>query len=181
MNKLLLLCVALSCSMFGCGGGASGSTATLERMYLTWSPSVSRIESDIVTGNTCSPVTSGNIVTDKISLTVISTAYPNSIAPSNITIQSSSIIYKPINTLASAHPLQNQPGATITLLPGTNTFDIAIAPRDLKVQMLNSGFPTCTTDTWNYWAEITFSGVEDLSGRTFTQKVVVEVSFGDSL
>lgn len=180
MKRILLLGALLSCSMFGCGAGAGGSSSSLESVYLTSSPVTDRLEADILTGNSCT-TGGGSYATETVGITVSSTAYPNTITPSPVTIQQISISYSPYTDVAKTHPIPVQYDTGGTILPGsTTTFNVKVAPDNLKYYLVNtSGFQTCSADYWEYYAVITFSGIENFSKKSVSFTQTVKVAFAD--
>lgn len=179
MKKLILLCAVINCAMFGCGGAGGSTTSTLQTVYLTSSPNTDRLEADVRTGNSCT-TGGGSYLSESVGISVTSTAYPNTVTPSPITIQSISISYQGYNADAIAHPLPVQYDTGGTVLPGTTVFNVKVAPDILKYDMvMNRGFSLCSADYWEYYAVITFSGIENFSNKSFTFSEKVKVAFAD--
>lgn len=179
MKKLLLLSLILCLAVSGCGG-AGGSTTELNTVSLVTSPSSDRLEADMLNSNSCT-AGGGTFVTETIPVTVTSTAYPNAIKPSPVTIDSIKISYIGYNEAGISHPLPIQFDTGNTINPGeAKVFNVKIAPDSLKINMVNNmGFGICSLDYWEYYAVITFSGTENFTNKSvsFTEKV--KVAFAD--
>lgn len=179
MKKLFFACVAISICFAGCGG-SSGSTKELTTVYLTVTPNSDRLEADVLTGNSCS--TGGGLyLTESIPVTITSTAYTNATAKSPVTISGVQISYSKYDPKSAAPPLplQNDTGATIN--PGESViFTVKVAPDKLKLDLVNNyGFSLCSLDYWEYYATITFSGVENFTNKPVSLSTVVKVAFAD--
>lgn len=174
--SLLLITVVI---IAGCGG-SSGSTTDLNTAYLTVSPTSNRLEADVLTGNSCTTF-GGAFETESIPITVTSTPYANATVKSPITINSIMISYSKydINSAAPALPIQYDTGFTIN--PGTSLpINVNVAPDKLKFDMVDSyGFNLCSADYWEYDVTITFIGVENFTGKSFSISTKVKVAFAD--
>lgn len=180
MKKLLLLCALISLAMLGCGS-PSGSTTDLKTVYLTISPSSDRLETDVLNGNSCTTGTSGTFTTETIPIMLTSTAYPNSTIKSPVTINSISISYSKYGSSLSVPtlPVQYDTGGIVDA-GGSKTFNVKVAPDKLKSDLVTTyGFNLCSSDYWEYYATITFTGVEDIGDKSFTLSTVVKVAFAD--
>lgn len=177
--KKILLLAALCLGMSGCGGG-SGSTETLETVYLNLSPVSDRLEADILDGNSCT-TGGGTFITQTIPIDVTSTAYSNAINKSPVTINSISISYRKYDPTSTAPVLPTQYDTGKTIAPNsTVTFDVKVAPDKLKFDLVDKfGFNLCSADYWEYYATITFNGVEDYTGKSFSKFTEVKVAFAD--
>ena len=178
MNKLLLLSVILSLGMCGCGG-TSGATTDLNTVILTVTPSsFTRLEADVLTGNSC-PLVDGTYTTETIPITVTSTPYPNAVDKSPVTISSIAISYSKYEDAPSIPPVQYDTGLVIN--PGAlKTFDVNVATDKLKFDLVDKyGLNLCSSDYWEYYVTITFNGVEDHTGKSFSFSTVVKVAFAD--
>ena len=180
MKKILLLCVLLNLAMSGCGG-SSGSTTELRTVYLTSTPSSDRLEADVLTGNSCSTGTGGTYTTETIPINVTSTSYTNSDKKSPVTINSIAISYSKYVPSSSVPALPTQYDSGVTINPDeTKTFAVKVAPDKLKLDMVNLyGFNLCSSDYWEYFATITFNGVENYGGKSVSFSTVVKVAFAD--
>jgi hypothetical protein len=180
MKKTFLLVAMVILAMSGCGS-PSGSTTDLKSVYLTISPSSDRLETDVLTGNSCAAGTSGTYTTATLPIVITSTAYPNSTTKSSVTINSVTISYSKYGTssTAPALPVQYDTGGTISA-GGSKTFNVKVATDKLKLDLVNTyGFNLCSLDYWEYYATITFNGVEDIGGKSFSLSTVVKVAFAD--
>lgn len=177
--KNLLLLAALCLGMAGCGGG-SGSTESLSTVFLTVSPVSDRLEADVLDGNSCT-TGGGTFVTQTIPIAVTSTPYPNAINKSPVTIKSISISYRKYDPTSTAPALPTQYDTGKTIAPNTTvTFDVKVAPDKLKLDLVNKfGFILCSADYWEYYATITFSGVEDNTDKSVSFSTEVKVAFAD--
>lgn len=182
MSKTLLLILSLvmSCSMIGCGGGG-GSTANLNTVSLSVSPASNRLEADVSTGNTCSATgvsSGGTLSTDTISVDVTSTAYPNTLKPSPVTIQRIIISYAPAISGVPAIPVYYDTGFVIP--PNTTATAQVHVTDKLKLDLLNSfGFQLCSSNYFEYNVTITFEGVEDFTNKSVSFSTQVKVAFAD--
>ena len=179
MKKLLFLCVVVSIGLFGCGG-TSGSTTSLATVYLTASPTTDRLEADVLTGNSCT-TGGGTYITETIPIAVTSTAYPNATSKSPVTISDVKISYSKYDPLSAAPAIPVQYDTGLTINPGeTKTFSVKVATDKLKLDLVNNyGFNLCSLDYWEYYATITFSGVENFTEKTVSFSTVVKVAFAD--
>jgi hypothetical protein len=152
-------------------------------VYLTATPLTSRLEADVLTANTCTAGISadGTFTTQTVSINITSTKYPNAIVGSPVTINSIVISYIPYNSAASNHPLPTLYDTGGTIAAGTTkTFTVNVAPDMLKINMVNNmGFQLCSMDYWEYYADITFNGVENNSNKSFRFTQTVKVAFAD--
>jgi hypothetical protein len=152
----------------------------LTTVYLTVSPLSDRLEADVLTNNSCTSG-GGTFTTQTIPITVTSKAYPNAVTQSPVTINKIQISYSAYdqNSLAPTLPIQFDTGKTIT--PGASaTFDVKVAPDKLLLDLVQVyGFNLCSLDYWEYYATITFSGVEDFSNEPVSISTTVKVAFAD--
>lgn len=178
MKKILLL-AALCLGMAGCGG-SSGSTETLETVYLTVSPVSDRLEADVLVGNSCT-TGGGTFTTQTIPIAVTSKSYENATRKSPVTINGISISYEKYSQASTAPALPVQYDTGMTINPdSTVTFNVKVAPDQLSLKLVNDlGFNLCSADYWEYYATITFNGVEDYSGKSVSFSTKVKVAFAD--
>lgn len=179
MKKLFLLCLSLSFGWSGCGG-STGSTTDLTTVYLTATPTSSRLEADVLTDNSCTSG-GGTYTTETIPVTVTSTAYTNATVKSPVKINNITISYSKygVGSAAPALPLQYDTGATIN--PGeSKVFNVNVATDKLKLDLVqNYGFSLCSLDYWEYYVTITFSGIENFTDKPVSFSTDVKVAFAD--
>lgn len=177
--NVFLCCVALF-SLSGCGGGG-GSTTDLNTVSLSVRPTSNRLESDVSTGNVCSATgvsSGGTLSTDTINVDVTSTAYPNALKPSPVTIQRIQISYVPAISGVPVIPTYYDTGFVI---PPNTTLSAQVHVTDkLKLDLLNSfGFQLCSSNYYEYNVTITFEGVEDYTNKSVSFSTQVKVAFAD--
>src|SRR6266540_2470154 len=124
MNKHIagrwLMAISFLLSLSSCGGGTTGSgVAELKTVTVSAQSSTTLLESDILTGNSCSTTgsTGGTYSTDLVPVTITSSVYPNfSGTASSVQIDGCTITYAPANSLSPALPAQNVTsiGTTVT-------------------------------------------------------------------
>lgn len=179
MRNLLLL-AALCLGIAGCGGG-SGSTETLETVYLTVSPVSDRLEADVLVGNSCTTGGGGTFTTQTIPIAVTSKSYANATRKSPVTINGITISYEKYSQASTVPVLPVQYDTGMTINPdSTVTFNVKVAPDQLSFNLVDKlGFNLCSADYWEYYASITFNGVEDYSGKSVSFSTKVKVAFAD--
>lgn len=178
MKKIMLLSMTLCCGLFGCG--TPGPSSELTTVYLTATPSSSRLEADVLTGNSCS-AGGGKYQTETIPIVVTSTAYANATDKYPVTINSIKISYSKADPTSAAPSLPIHYDSGLMINPGeSKTFDVTVAPDNLKADMVNNyGFNLCSLDYWQYYATITISGFENYSNREVSIVTSVTVAFAD--
>ncbi len=179
MKKLLLICMSLSFGWLGCGG-TSGTTTDLSTVYLTASPGSSRLEADVLTGNSCT-TGGGTYTTETIPIDITSTPYTTATVKSPVTINKITISYSKYDPNSAAPALPDQYDSGVTINPGTKqTINVNVAPDKLKLDLVDThGFSLCSKDYWEYYVKITFSGVEDFTNKSVSISTQVKVAFAD--
>ncbi|MEI7815990.1 MAG: hypothetical protein WCI45_02250 [Desulfuromonadales bacterium] len=179
MGKIFVLFVVLFLGLLGCGN-STGSSTDLNTVYLAVSPSSSRLEADVLTGNSCTNG-GGTYTTESIPITITSTAYSTALVKSPVTINNIKVSYSKYNTNSTAPTLLDQYDTGLTINPDeVKTFNVNVATDKLKLDLVQTyNFNLCSLDYWEYYATITFSGVEDYTKKSFSFSTIVKVAFAD--
>jgi hypothetical protein len=181
--SLLLLAGSLllltSCGDNSLGGGVG----EFNTVTVTAVPATVRLESDVVTGNTCSDIgsTGGTFKTDTVKVTIKSTAYQGILNPMVIALDKYTVKFTPVgaNTPAldsiTGSMIGNQVSATSPL-----TIDIPVATDGLKVKLVNEkGLTLCSTKIYEYFATITFDALELGTGQRKSIETSLNIAFAD--
>jgi hypothetical protein len=169
-------------ALSSCGGSPSNTVGEFKTVQVTAQADTIRLESDVLTGNTCSSTvsTAGTFKTDDVNVTFTSTVYPNlGGTPLAVTIDSYVVHYAPANTSSPVLPDQfGTMQGTVVDAGGSKSVSVAVVPDSLKASLVNSfGFQLCSTTTFQYFVTITFYGTE-LSGlqRSIPTSLNVEIA-----
>lgn len=173
-----------SCGSESPGGG----TTEFKTTSISASPSTTRIESDLSTGNTCTngASTGGTFVTDSIDVSVKSTLYTGATSGLPVAIDSYTVEFVPNATLSTSPPptLSKITGTLIgqSVQPGgTLSIPVAVAPEALKLTLVNNGtIPLCSGTVYAYYALISFNSVEVGTGtRNTIGPISLDLVFAD--
>jgi hypothetical protein len=181
MLRVLLLCLFIPV-LSSCGGG--GGVAEFKTVSVSAQPSTTLLESNVITGNTCSSTGSsgGTFVTDLVPVAITSTVYPNFTGTASpVEIDSCTITYTPANSLSPALPAQNVSsiGATISA-GGTYTFQVPVALDVLKLSLVtNYNLQPCSVTMYSYYVTITFNALEVNTGTRQAIAATLNVDFAD--
>jgi hypothetical protein len=146
-----------------CGGGSDlgGGIGEFTTVEASATVATSRLESDVLTGNTCSATGSagGTFSTDSVDVTVASRAlFPNAL---NLLISKITVHYEPANIRTPRLPDHFIP-ITRTIAPGgSQTIPVAVFPDNYKLNLvsepsLSSNMALCSADYFEYYVTITF-------------------------
>jgi hypothetical protein len=166
-----------SCGGSPGGGAADFSTVTVVATAGSAGSPVSRLESDVVTGNTCTAGVSsvGNVVTDFETFTITSTAFTG-VTGRPVALDSYTIHFIPNNAASTSPPpiLPDLPSTSLGAIvqPGSSlTLSIAVVPNAMKVNLLNQfAFPLCSSTVWVYYAVVNFTAIEN--DTTVSPKII---------
>jgi hypothetical protein len=182
----LSLLILTSCGGEGPGGGvAEFKTVSISATALT--PS---LESDVLTGNTCSGSvsTGGTVSTDSVDVEITSTLYPGITSGLPVAIDSYSVQFAPDNSHSTEPPpaLAGLSGSTLgqTVQPNNAlTIPVGVASQSMKFKLINDGvIPPCSAIIHAYFATITLSAVEVGSGtRKNIGPISLNVAFADRI
>lgn len=171
-------------SLASCGGSTGGGVAEFKTVTVAAQSGTTRLESDVLTGNSCTVdgSTGGEYATDNVSVTITSTIYPGfSGTASPVKIDSYTITFSPANSSSPALPAIN--GSIIgTTIPagGSLVLPIAVAPEILKYSLMNDkNLQACTATMFQYYVLITFNGLEVNTGTRVTFETSLNVAFAD--
>lgn len=182
---LSLLILTLPCMLSSCGSqSAGGGTGEFTTVMMTAQPSTIRLESDVVTGNTCptSATSGGTFLTDNVDVDLTSTAYSNvNIAPLPVRVTSVNVTYTPKNSVSPALPAQPYPLGVIVNSGAKATVPIAIAPEILKQKLVTDyNLQLCSSSLYEYYVTLTFTGVEiGGTGTSHQFTTNLDVAFAD--
>lgn len=185
MKKILLLCVALSFLMFGCGGSDEGLLATSS---VTATTDTLVLDSDIVTwvdaagakATYCAETSFTAIpVADSVNVAIKSTAYPTTGSITlPILIESATISYTPANTATPAMASEYQIVGTKIENGASATIPVRVASQEQKRALVNA--LACQPDKiYNYYTKISFKLKEIGSDKSVTADTSMQLRFSD--
>ncbi|ACM21408.1 lipoprotein, putative [Geotalea daltonii FRC-32] len=156
---LSFLFLLSSCGSQNAGGGAGEFTT----VTMTAQPQTVRLESDVITGNTCptSATSGGAYETDSVDVDVAATPYRNlTMSPLPVRIDTVTVSYTPKNAVSPAILAQPYP-VGIVITSGTALIPVPVAPEILKSKLVSDyNLQPCSGTLYEYYVTITFSGVE---------------------
>lgn len=172
----LFLCgVCTVAALTSCGeselGGGIGEFTTVNASATT---DTVRLESDLLTGNTCSAgsSTGGTFVTDNVDVAVTSTALTT--GPLNLLISRITVHYIPINVATTPALPDLVITAGQTVLPGsTVTIPVPVVPESYKLALASHAtlpLAACSASIFEYFVQITFE-VSEPGGNGKTRNV----------
>ena len=146
-----------------CGGGSDlgGGIGEFTTVAASATVATNRLESDVLTGNTCSATGSagGTFATDSVDVTVASKAlFPNAL---DLLITKITVHYEPTKAGTPRLP-DHFITTTQTIAPGgTVTIPVAVVPDNVKFALvsdpsLTSNIAPCSADSFEYYVTITF-------------------------
>ncbi len=173
-----------------CGGeNPGGGVAEFKTVSVSASALTTSLESDVLTGNTCTGSGSigGSIETDNVDVKITSTRYPglDSNAGLPVAIDSYTVQFLPdaSHSTEPPPPLAALVGSILgqTVQPnGTLTIPVGVASQAMKSILLSGAIPRCSGVIHAYFATITFSGVEIGTGtRNNIGPISLNVAFAD--
>ena len=184
MKKLLLLCVLLSASIYGCGGSSEGLLATSS---VTSSIDTLVLDSDVVSwvdatgakATACSATSfPATPAADSVNVTIKSTAYPLSGSTSlSLRIKSATISYTPANTATPPMSAEFQT-VGMTIESGSSaTIPVRVATQEQKIRLQ----PTlaCNNTIYKYYTKITFDIAEIGSDKNITVDSSMDLRLAD--
>jgi hypothetical protein len=177
--------ILASCGEEGLGGGV----AEFKTVLVSAVAKTSSLESDVLTGNTCTGSVSagGTVETDSVDVTITSTLYPGLTSGLPVKIDSYTVQFTPNNSLSTepAPPLAGVSGSFIgqTVVPGVPLpLTVIVGSQAMKNTLLSSTIPPCSGVIHAYFAIITFNAVE-INGAGSTRKnigpISLNVAFAD--
>lgn len=186
MKQLIMRLLPLPISLLllsSCGSGNMGtSVSEFKTVMVAALAGTTRLESDILTGNSCSTTgsTGGTFATDNIDVTVISTVYPKfSGTPSPVLLDSYTVSFTPANLTSPPLPTLNGSTTTSVAAGASVSVPVAVVPDSLKFALVNNNnLQPCTTTIFNYYVTITFSGLETFTGerKSFIATLNLEIA-----
>lgn len=164
ITKILLL-ASISILLFSCGSqqSAGGGVTEFKTSYLTATAATTRLEADLITGNTCSATasTGGTIVTEAVDFTITATSTVTTSTPLPVTITGYTVTFVPKN--AGTPALTPLTGTTSQIInpSGVATISVPITTDLQKVNLIsaNTSLP-CSLNIYQYDVYVTFSAVE---------------------
>ena len=190
-RKLLHVVVAVYSMVLltSCGSDSpGGGTSEFKTISISASASTTRLESDLLTGNTCTNSVSsgGTFSTDSVDVNIVSTAYPGITTALPVAIDSYTIDFIPNASMSTGTPpaLSRLSGSSLgqsISAGGSLTIPVAIVPEALKVNLVNNGtIGLCSGTVYAYYALITFQGIEVGTGtRNSIGPISLDVVFAD--
>lgn len=184
MKKILLLCVAVSISMFGCGGSDEGLlatssvTATIDTLVLD-SDVVSWVDATGAKATACSNTSfPATPAADSVNVSIKSTAYPLSGATSlSLRVKSATITYMPANT--STPPMSSEYQTIgMTIVGGSSvTIPVRIATQEQKFRLQPA--LACNNIIYKYYTKIIFDIAEIGSDKNIIVDSSMDLRFAD--
>lgn len=174
--------VALS----ACGGGdIAGGTTEFDTVMLSAQTATLRLESDVLTGNTCTDGNSadGLYSSDYVNVSVKSTIYPKFTGTASpVAIDSYTVEFMPVNTVSPQLPSKtfSTMGTTVSA-GGTVTIPVAVATEDMKYNtlVLQKNLLPCSGTIYEYYVKVTFNAVETFGGKRGSVSASLNVAFAD--
>lgn len=162
MNKILLLCMAMSVGLFGCGNVSSGgSTSVFETGTITYSTAITSNPMEA----TVTDVPNAAYTTADATVTVASTAFANALTPSDFTIKNIRVMYKKdgSNSFTMSRYLADK-----TLKSGgTSPIAVVLKRADILDELVEThGFTPGGTSRWSFYANLDFDVIEDIGGKS---------------
>lgn len=170
-RKLLHVVMAVYAMVLltSCGSDSpGGGTSEFKTVSISASASTTRLESDLVTDNTCTSNVSsgGKFSTDSVEVKVSSTLYPGVSSSLPVAIDSYTIDFIPNPSMSTGTPpaLSRLSGSSIgqsVSAGGSLTIPLAVVTEAMKSNMVNNGtMGLCSATAYAYYAMITFQGIE---------------------
>lgn len=159
-----LLTIALVTSFTACGGGddLGGGLAEFKTVTATALPSTTRLEADLITGNTCTDTGTegGTVSTESIDFNISTTAV--SANPLSISITGYTVSYVPKN--AGVPPLTPITSAygPVVITPGSSaTISVPVITDLQKIDMIGANLSLpCSLSIYQYDVAVTFNAAE---------------------
>ena len=170
----LFLCgVCTIAALTSCGGeDLGGGIGEFTTVNATATADTLRLESDLLTGNTC-PATTGQFSTDTVTVNFASTSqFPT--GGLNLLISGITVRYTP-NPAASTSAPPALPSFTVNystgVAPGTPVpIPVPVMPESYKASLASQALPPCSGELFEYFVEIVFR-VSEPGGNGSTRDV----------
>lgn len=172
MKKLLFLCLAMSCGIYGCGS-AGGGSAELKTSFVTASAKTAVLDSDVVawvdaTGakaTACAETSFPSTpVADSVDVDVVTKAYPNTGSVGlPIRIETATISYDPANSATPPMAPEYQTIGITVVNGATATVPIRVATQEQKIRLQPK--LACTSSIYNYYTNITLN-ISEIGSNT---------------
>lgn len=181
----LTLCLAAIFTLPSCGSqSAGGGTGEFTTVMMTAQPAIPRLESDVLSGNTCptSATSGGTYSTDFVDVDLKSTAYQGiSVTPLPVRVSAVTVTYTPKSPVSPAIPAQPWPLGAIVNSGSTTTVSIPVAPEILKTKLVSDyNLQLCSTSLYEYYVTLTFTGVEiGGTGTAHQFSTNLDIAFAD--
>jgi ribosomal protein L31 len=188
MRKKIIIFKALAtCHAFlllsSCGGSLGGGVEEFKTVMVSATAKTSRLESDVLTGNTCGATgsTGGTYATDNVDVDIKSTLYPKLTGQAlSVRIDRVTISYTPANTSSPALPDQFLTLSDTVTPGGTLTLPVPVAKDILKLSLVNDkNLQLCSTAYYEYYVTITFDALEIGSSTSKRISTSLNVAFAD--
>lgn len=181
-----LLVFSLFIVLSACGGGdISGGTTEFDTVMLSAQTSTVRLESDVLTGNTC---TDGNSIdgvfsTDSVNVNVTSKIYPKFTGTASpVAIDSYTVQFMPANSTSPQLPdLNGSIMGTTVSAGGSISIPVAVATDIMKynILVLEKNLLPCSATMYEYFVKITFNAVETFGGKRGSFSTSFNIAFAD--
>jgi hypothetical protein len=184
--KIILICsIGLTVASCGSDESAGGNVTEFTTSYASASASTTRLEADLITGNTCTaPVTPGTLLTETVDFTISTTSTVKAtsvpaVTPLPISITGYTVTYTPKN--AGIPALSPTTGVTTVIINPSASATISV-PISTDLQKLNliSANPSlpCSLNIYQYDVSVSFNAVEvGISGsKTITAALVLAIA-----
>jgi len=185
--KILLL-ASICIMLFSCGSqeSAGGGVTEFKTSNVTATAATTRLEADLITGNTCSATgsTGGTIDTELVDFTITATSTATNSTPLPVSITGYTVTFVPKN--AGIPALTPLTGTTSRIINPTSvtTISVPITTDLQKINLIaaNNALP-CSLNIYQYDVFVNFSAVEvGVSGdKSVTASLVMAMADRNNL
>jgi len=180
----ILLAASICIMLFSCGSqeSAGGGVTEFKTSRVTATAATTRLEADLITGNTCSAAgsTGGTIVTELVDFTITATSTATTSPTLPVAITGYTVTFVPKN--AGIPALTPLTGTTSQIInpTGTTTISVPITTDLQKINLIsaNASLP-CSLNIYQYDVFVTFNAVEvgvDESNKSVTASLVMAIA-----
>lgn len=182
MKKLLILCVAISCGILGCGStegalNTSTATATVDTLILD-SDVASWVDATGAQATACAATSFPAVPeADSVNVTVSLTTNANSTSNAlSARVEKATIYFTPANAVTPALSPVYQVIGQIVKSGGSLTIPVRVATQEQKI--LYQPALNCTSTIYNYFVTIALD-VSEVGGKNTTINTAMQLRFAD--